>query len=766
LGPSKNGGIGTAYHALATALATAKHDVTILYLWAARSDPSEMRYWQTHFRAQGITFVPLPSRSSTIDLPDCMTIAWGAYSWLRGRNFDVVHFPELHGHAYYCVLAKHQGLDFDRATLCVGTHSPIAWVRERNREAPYSPDELEMEFMERQCVALADVVVSPSRYMLGWIQSHGWSLPANCYVQQNIAPPESRMVANPRRTQGSVQRASELVFFGRLEARKGIGLFCDVIDRIQGVNLPDFTVTFLGSNGRVAGRDGVSYIKERAKRWASPYRILSDYGHQAALRYLADDAGRLAIVPSFEDNLPNTVMECVAGRIPFLAGRGGGIPELIAHSDLEQVTFPPDPVQFADHIVRAIREGIPIARPAIDPDDNEQRWVNWHAAVASHHDRNHQASGHTVRPQAEPTVMVCLNYRGDPELLGQSVESLRRQTYSQFEVLLVDYSKEGADNELHHLTNEFTRKDWRLVKPEKLHGRAVETVAGPQAEYVLLMEAHDCLAPEALETFVKVATSISAEVLTSVLALFSGRQEPTEKSCLGHYPFLGGAIVSSIFRNYFGLRVIFIRKNTLLRLGGFPYNSRRDCADWEFLARAALQQCRIEVIPAPLAWYRISEESGPQVSIDYMDQVKALTPYAQAIPAELQELPKAAFTMGWQYRRMNQRLGDKAARAILERRPADRRQGKWDSILAHEGALLMAINQMPRRSRRQIASLLDGWLEYSSARAQLPPARFQRITHIMWQVVRGRYHRYGHGFGSAFRDLRKHSSLVQRRVED
>jgi len=87
-------------------------------------------------------------------------------------------------------------------------------------------------------------------------------------------------------------------------------------------------------------------------------------------------------------------------------------------------------------------------------------------------------------------------------------------------------------------------------------------------------------------------------------------------------------------------------------------------------------------------------------------------------------------------------------------------------VLADEGALLLAVKQMPTRARKKIASVLDGWLEYSSARSQLPPPGFQRISHIARQLVRGHYHRYAHGFGSAFRDLRKPSQPRQERGEN
>jgi glycosyltransferase involved in cell wall biosynthesis len=766
LGPSQHGGIGTAYYSLAVTLAAAHHDVTVLYLWAGRSNDSEMRYWENHFRSLGISFVPLPSSPNIAGLPECMLIARDAHAWLRTRQFDVVHFPELHGHGYYCVLAKHQGIDFNQTILCIGTHSPISWIRERNQEAPYSPDELEMEFMERQCVALADVVVSPSQYMLGWLQRRGWALPAQCYVQQNIALDEPR-TATLQRMRGALHRARELVFFGRLEARKGIGLFCDALDLLRSRNLPAFSVTFLGKNGRMAGRDAVSYIRARSASWSFPYRIITDYGRDAALQYLAEDTGRVAVIPSFEDNLPYTVLECLAGSIEFLAGRGGGIPELIAHDDVEQVTFPPDAVQLAACLARAIRDGVPMARPAIDVDENKQRWINWHSALAGGYDDRRRTRETVAQVPAQPLVTICLNYRGERELLGQSLESLRRQNYPRLEVILSGCSPAGAEADLHSMERDFESRGWRLILgTESGHNIDQSDAGGARGDYVLVMEASDYLEPEAVTVFVQAATRTGAEVLTCFLALYSGAREPAVERWYGRYPFLGAAIVPGLFRNHFGARVIFVRKETLLQLGGFPGNSRRDCADWEFLARAALMQHRMEVIPLPLVWWRLRDESDLNAPTDYLAQVQALLPYTQAMPAALHDLPKAAFTMGLHYHRMRERLGDSPMHAILQRLSMNHKAVNGAAARTDDGALLLAADQMPARPRRKIASMLDGWLEYSAARSRLPPPGFQRISHIARQLMRGHYHRYGHGFGSALRDLRKPAQSKQHGREN
>src|SRR2546428_8193043 len=54
---------------------------------------------------------------------------------------------------------------------------------------------------------------------------------------------------------------------------------------LKNASLPDFSITFLGKNGRVAGSDGVSFIRTRAKNWPFPYRILSEYDRDSDEAY-------------------------------------------------------------------------------------------------------------------------------------------------------------------------------------------------------------------------------------------------------------------------------------------------------------------------------------------------------------------------------------------------------------------------------------------------------------------------------------------------
>src|SRR4029078_5145469 len=122
------------------------------------------------YRRLGITFVPLPE--SDVRGHSSLKIAAGVYRWLKTQTFRGIHFHQWRGIALYSVLAKRQQLAFDDTILCVGAHSPVLWHKEGMNELATAED-LEVDFMERESVALADVLWSPSQHMVEWMRREG-----------------------------------------------------------------------------------------------------------------------------------------------------------------------------------------------------------------------------------------------------------------------------------------------------------------------------------------------------------------------------------------------------------------------------------------------------------------------------------------------------------------------------------------------------------------------------------------------------------------
>jgi glycosyltransferase involved in cell wall biosynthesis len=740
LGPSRNGGIGTAYSALASALTEAGHHVTLLHLFGNWCENGTISEWQAYYRNRGIEFCSLPAPAHPLNGPQSVGISFDAYQWLKARDFNIIHFPELLGHGYYSVLAKHQGLAFGDTVICVGVHSPISWIREVSRELPLTVDEPEIDFMERESVALADVVVSPSRYLLGWMQANGWRLPLTTYVQQYVLSPDLWAVWRDRTETSVPQRVTGLTFFGRLEERKGLALFCDALDLLTGMNAPRFTVSFLGKSARVAGRDAIGYIEERAKHWPFAWQIISDRDHQGALAFL-HQGGRLAVIPSLVDNLPNAVLECLSTQIPFLASRAGGIPEAVAVEDVERVTFAVDPLVLADRLHQALHEGVALARPAIDPRENRRKWVAWHNRPQPQARYETQVIENSAR---EPLVSVCLTQPPRPELLRESLVALRAQSWRNLEIIVAAIGG-GSDSEteLECVDTAAGKRGLHLISRRTGHCKDVRDAATVYAkgEYLLFMDDHAVAKPEQISTLVKVAERSGADVLTSFLDLYTGKGSPDDGIRLGCRPFLGAATISGIFHNYYGQGSIFIRKDALLRIGGFAADDWRPCDDWEFLAKVALSGLRLEVVPKALAWYRVDDIA----KLDAMngngngDETRRLRPYLQIIPAPFRDLLKMSLTLT--------RHGDHATSTVSN--------GHHIALLS-EGELLRLVRErLAIGGNHRIASFLKDWTDYNIARVNMPKRRLERVPSVVRELFKGNYHRFAHGFGSAYRDLRR-----------
>src|SRR5262249_5464210 len=160
-----------------------------------------------------------------------------------------------------------------------------------------------IDFMERESVARADVAWFPSRHMLQWVTEHGWRVPARRFVRQYLIADEGEQSRNR-----DTRPVEELCFFGRLETRKGLDVFCDALDVLVAEGTIPRKVTMLGKVATVDGIDSRQYLATRSAKWPMPVEIVSDLDRQGALDYLAG-SGRLAVLPSRVDNLPLTVLE-------------------------------------------------------------------------------------------------------------------------------------------------------------------------------------------------------------------------------------------------------------------------------------------------------------------------------------------------------------------------------------------------------------------------------------------------------------------------
>ena len=669
-GPIRNGGIGTAFSALAEAAVRDGFNVTILYTLGQHSEDGPISRWVEHYAAHGVRLIPLDDAKGdtpTIDAPWYRIGAWRVHTWLQQhqQQFDIVVFPEWMGLAYYVLLAKGQGLAYEGLPIVVNTHSPESWAAEGNRRMPDWPDDIDRDFMERESVRRADLVVSPSAYMLDWMREHRWQLPSQSLVIPNLTPKSLRMATAMRCF--SSQHIDRIVFFGRLEPRKGLKLFCDAIDRLP-VNVRKHIgrVTFLGKSiATPGGFDSRQFIAQRSAQWGVSVEVLTDRNRDGALAEL-EQPGTLAVIPSLVENSPYTVLECLMRGIIFLASRVGGIPELLAASDHASHLFDPNPRALAQALEGAIMHGIQPAALAWDTEEVEQSWLTLLRSFSEKEKRNQPAL--TISSEM-PRVSVCLVHYNRPHLLAQALDSLRAQTYTNFEVVLVDDGSpsDEAKTYLEAIEHEFATRQWQIIRQENSYLGAARNTAASAAkgDYLLFMDDDNVATPEMISTFVQAAVASGADVLTCPTMPFTGNRPPHKLERI--WLPLGGAVGAGLYRNAFGDANALWKRSSFKQVGGYTTDYGVGHEDWELFADAVLSGLRLELVAKPLYWYRVNKQGMLRTGDHWADHARSLRPYLRHDPQGL--------GMALAYGLLLQRLRE------IGTQPVVHRAARWRALL-------------------------------------------------------------------------------------
>ena len=347
------------------------------------------------------------------------------------------------------------------------------------------------------------------------------------------------------------------------------------------------------------------------------------------------------------------------------------------------------------------------------------------------------------------------------------------------EVSLGDAASESTEAaaELDRHAPRFREKGWNLIREAKRSAGAARNAAAAAADgdYLLFMDADDYAKPDEISTFVTAATHCGADVLSCFIDRFAGDDTPVNGEYAGRATFLGAAIAPGLFYNRFGSGNFLVRRAVFERLGGFAQESIQESIedygvggdDWEFLARAALEGLRLETVPRALAWHRVRDETALKTAAgEHASRRRAMRPYLEALPAALKDVLPYAHSMQQRLERTALASSNqlRSARPEIQDQPAIAAAGAdgLDNHSSGNGHRSLDDEELRRLIRHAAADghqplvfALNAWMDYRSTRSSMPEHRLKRLPGIIHLLVRGRYHRFAHGFGSALRDLRR-----------
>ena len=655
-GPGRSGGIATTYYHLARLLVDQGHSVTVLYLEGQSSQDHTIQYWIDYYADLGVELVPLPE-------PDVKlageALRWQAryysfFVWLANQpTFDVVHTSEWRGGGYYVLLAKKLGLAFCDTLFLVKTSSPHIWNRHYQMRTVESAQTLACMFAEQSVVESADIVIGGSAHLLNFMAYKNYRMPeGRLFVQPNVIEMQDLgMEENrPNYEYGDRVRSRELVFFGRLEARKGLELFCDSLDRLAEQGIVPRRVTFLGMQGiRVPSYPNLKsaeYIRMKAENWPFSMEIIEDFDQKQAIAFLCQ-APRIAVMPSVIENATMAVHETIAYRIPFIASRVGGTPELIDPAYHDAVLCDPTPESLTAALLEVLQHGGVVAKGAFDLEGNLQTWKNFHAFLAERfaHGTCQQivaemAGGakSDAQPPRPPNVSLCLYHWNDALGLRGLLNSVIDQTAAGDEIIVVDDGSANKSNagEFAAVVDEFGARGIRfLSQPHRWLGAAWNHAGeAAKGEVLIFLRADQHVARANLVERFKTAFAHSNY---QALTCFFDQRKPADGSDFTRHLSFGPDLASGFLRSgVFGGTGLAVRREAFLDAGGFADAYHLANIEEELLVRMALRGQAFQVVPEVLYEHRERDTGGPlnKLSGAYL----AIKPHLDGTPAYLERL--------------------------------------------------------------------------------------------------------------------------------
>jgi len=275
-------------------------------------------------------------------------------------------------------------------------------------------------------------------------------------------------------------------------------------------------------------------------------------------------------------------------------------------------------------------------------------WIEWHDHLPEVKVESQKLAIFTKK--TAPLVSICICHHNRPVFLKQALASVEVQDYPNFEVVLVDdgSTEPSACAYLDELEPIFRKNKWQLIRQKNLYQGAAtnNAVKHARGEYIKLMDDDDIAQPSELSTFVRIAETTGADILTCFIDTFHGDTAPQpHQKPDNRYLFIGPAVAVGMFQNGFGGNNALMRRDMFMSLGGYVEDYGVGQTDWEFFARAALKGYSLEVIPEPLFWCRKTGDSMQQTTHSHKNSLLSLRPYLAEVRPELQQALLLAFGM-------------------------------------------------------------------------------------------------------------------------
>lgn len=206
------------------------------------------------------------------------------------------------------------------------------------------------------------------------------------------------------------------------------------------------------------------------------------------------------------------------------------------------------------------------------------------------------------RVDAEPAVTIVTPFfNTDPEIFGQAVRSVERQSLQQWEWLIVDDGSTTEESRAALARLDGVDPRIRVVRHESNRGVSAArntAIREARAPFILLFDSDDVMEPTAAEKWLWFLTSHREWSFVDGFVVVFG-----EEPLLSRLGFREADLF--LRENLVGARAL-VRRDVALEVGGFDESITQGLEDWDFWLRCAAGGYWGDTVPEYLAWYRSS----------------------------------------------------------------------------------------------------------------------------------------------------------------
>ena len=607
------GGVAAFVTHFARLLRNAGEDVTLILTRQEVFPVLVDQPWRERYAEWGIHLIELHSVERK---PENWCEAWPAALSEQLTpyldRFDIAYFQDWANVAFHPARLKRLGRAFKNGgdpnqtpVLVTVLHGPSAWGRVGNQRYPEIPGDSQLEYVERYAAQHSDLVVTPSRYLMHWAEANGWRWPSRPHI---LGLPYLRHADSDRKSPR--QPTTRLVFFGRMETRKGVNLFVAGLQMLQRVNPQALqalsSIVFLGEEQE---KGTFARVTGELAGLAIPLEHLGTMDSVRANQYLTQHASdSLVVIPSPAENFPYAVIE--ASSIPginLICSNGGGVPEVLGSDNADHM-FDPYPLGFAKKLEeRLLEPGRGFTLKAYDADAANARWLQFHRDAC-------KTSRPRPRTLPAASVDVCIPYYNKADTLPQLLEYLERQTAQHFGVIVVNDGSDGdAAAVFEQSAAKYADRGWKFVSQENAFVDAARNRAASlsAADYLFFIDADDLPAPNSIASMLQAITFSGDDCLVAGGQLFEGGEPPCEASSSGvlatYMPLGPDLLTALIDPMVLGTSMILVKRTAFCAVGGYRQVRAAAHEDWELQIRLLEAGFRVDVLPEFLLYFRKSQ---------------------------------------------------------------------------------------------------------------------------------------------------------------